>query len=294
MSVNRVLFDAPGPHALRRIRYGTIVAVVAGAGVLGLALARFNANGQLAVDRWQPFAQQAYLLFLGQGLLGTLKATAASAVLAFPLGGMLALMRLARNRVVRYLATGYVELFRAVPLLLLIYAFLLALPPRGINLPIFWKLVVPIVMVSSAVLAEVFRAGILALERGQSEAASSIGMTYWQSMRIVVLPQAIRLVVPTLVAQLVSLLKDSTLGYVVSYPELMRQGDNLTVFTHLLIQTYLVIAVIYVLINLGLSQLATALQRRLQRTPRAAGRVAEPTERPADADRPTTVATVLH
>jgi glutamate transport system permease protein len=266
MTVNRVLFDAPGPRARRRIRYVTIAAVLIVAGLLALALDQFGAHGQLAADRWRPFGQLDYIKFLWQGLEGTLKATAAAAVIAFPLGALLSLARLARNRVVRYLATGYIELFRAIPLLLLIYAFLLALPSRGLNLPIFWKLVVPIVMVNAAVLAEVFRAGVRALDRGQSEAAAAIGLSYWQSMRIVVLPQAVRLVVPALVAQLVSLLKDSTLGYVVSYPELMKQGNNLTVYTHLLIQTYLIIAVVYVVINFALSQLATALQRRVRRT----------------------------
>jgi glutamate transport system permease protein len=265
MTVDRVLFDAPGPKARQRTRYATVLAVIAIAAVVALGLKRFGENGQLAGDRWQPFAQIGYIKFLWTGLEGTLKATAMCAVLAFPTGAILALLRLARNRVTRSLATAYIELFRAVPLLLLIYVFLLALPPQGINLPIFWKLVVPITMVSSAILAEVFRAGILALDRGQGEAASAIGLTYWQSMRIVVLPQAIRLVVPTLVAQLVSLLKDSTLGYVVSYPELMKQGNNLTVYTHLLVQTYVVIAVVYVLINFGLSQLASALERRMRR-----------------------------
>lgn len=271
MTVNRVLFDAPGARARRRIRYATVVALLAVAAVIALGLRQFGENGQLAGDRWQPFAQIGYVKFLWTGLEGTLKATAMCAVLAFPIGAGLALMRLARNRVTRYVATTYIELFRAVPLLLLIYAFLLALPPRGINLPIFWKLVVPITMVSAAILAEVFRAGILALDRGQSEAAAAIGLTYWQSMRAVVLPQAIRLVVPTLVAQLVSLLKDSTLGYVVSYPELMKQGNNLTVYTHLLVQTYVIIAVVYVLINFGLSQLASALERRVRRGRRASG-----------------------
>ncbi len=296
MSAERVLFDAQGPRGLRRSRYATVLALLVMAGVVALALRTFAANGQLAADRWQPFAQVSYIRFLWQGLEGTLKATAASAVLAFPLGAILALMRLAKNRVTRYLATGYIELFRAVPLLLLIYAFLLALPPEGINLPIFWKLVVPIVLVNGAVLAEVFRAGINALDRGQSEAALSVGMTYWQSMRIVVFPQAVRLVVPALVAQLVSLLKDSTLGYVVSYPELMKQGNNLTVYTHLLVQTYVVIAVVYVLINFALSQLASALQRRLARGRKTVGAVVldEASELAAGADEQPASATLLH
>ena len=99
-----------------------------------------------------------------------------AAVLSFPLGVVLALGRLSRNGLLRRVSTGYIELFRSIPLLLLIYAFLLALPRYGINLPILWKLVVPIVMVNVAVLAEVFRAGILAVDRGQSEAAAALGL----------------------------------------------------------------------------------------------------------------------
>ena len=265
MTANRVLFDEPGPRGRRRIRLLSVLAVLVVAALLALALRQFGENGQLAASRWRPFVQVSYLRFLWHGLEGTLKAAAMSAVLAFPVGAGLALLRLSRTRPVHWLATGYIELFRSVPLLLLIYAFLLALPRYHVNLPIFWKLVIPIVMVSSASLAEVFRAGVLALDAGQGEAASAIGLRYWQSMRLVILPQAIRLVLPTLITQLVSILKESTLGYVVSYPELMRQGQSLTVYTHLLVQTFLIVAVIYVVINFGLSQLAALIDRRLQR-----------------------------
>jgi glutamate transport system permease protein len=265
MSANRVLFDEPGPRGRRRIRIWSVLVLVLVALLIGVALRQFDAHGQLAADRWRPFIQASYLRFLWHGLEGTLKATAMSAVLAFPLGALLALLRLSRTTVVRVLATLWIELFRSVPLLLLIYAFLLALPRYHVNLPIFWKLVVPIVLVGSASAAEVFRAGVLALDPGQAEAAAAIGLRYWQSMRLVVLPQAVRLVLPALVTQLVSLLKDSTLGYVVSYPELMRQGQSLTVYTHLLVQTYLIVAVIYVVINLLLSRLATWIDIRLAR-----------------------------
>ena len=265
MTADRVLFDEPGPRTRRRIKLVSIVAGVLGILLVTAALKQFADHGQLAPDRWRPFAQASYLRFLWQGLEGTLKATAMSAVLAFPLGAGLALLRLSRTPPVRWLATGYIELFRSVPLLLLIYAFLLALPRYHLNLPIFWKLVIPIVMVSSASMAEVFRAGVRALDPGQSEAASAIGLRYWQSMQQVVLPQAIRLVLPALITQLVSLLKDSTLGYVVSYPELMRQGQTLTVYTHFLVQTYLIVALVYVVINFGLSQLANVVDRRLRR-----------------------------
>lgn len=183
---------------------------------------------------------------------------------------MLALGRLSERRILRTSVAGYVELFRAVPLLLLIYAFLLALPRFGINLPILGKLVVPIILVNAATLAEVFRSGITAVDRGQHEAAAAIGLPAGSAMRVVILPQAVRLMIPALVTQLVALLKDSTPGYVVSYPELMKQAGNLTVYTHLLVQTYLVVALVYVVVNLALSRLAGRLERRLGRRVRRA------------------------
>jgi glutamate transport system permease protein len=265
VSADRVLFDAPGPAGRRRIRIATVVTVLVLAAVVGLALKQFADAGQLAADRWTAFAQLSYVRFLWQGLEGTLLAAGVAALISFPAGAVLGLMRVSVHRPVRWVAGVYVELFRAIPLLLLIYAFLLGLPRLGVNLPIFWKLVVPIVMVNAAVLAELVRAGIGAVDRGQSEAAEAIGLRRGQVMRLIVLPQAVRLIIPTLVTQLTTLLKDTTLGYVVSYPELMKQGNNLTVFTHLLIQTYLIVAVVYVVINFGLSQLAHWLDRRLAR-----------------------------
>ncbi len=152
--------------------------------------------------------------------------------------------------------------------------FLLVLPRAGLNLPLFWQLVVPIVISASATSAEIFRAGVLALERGQTEAAHSIGLTYWQTMRIVVLPQVVRRLLPVLVTQLVSVLKDTTLGYVVSYSELLHQGQTLGEYTQTLVQTFLVVAVVYVLANGGLSQLARLLERRQQMRARSASLVA--------------------
>ena len=262
-AATRVLFDEPGPRGRARIRLFTLVGLVFVAGVVALVLYQFYRSGQLGRSRWVVFLQPAYLGFLWQGFLGTITATALAAVFAFPLGVVLALGRLSRVGVVRWLSVGYIELFRSVPLLLLVYAFLLALPRFGVNLPILWKLVVPIVLVNVAALAEIFRAGILAVDRGQAEAAAALGLREGTAMRAVILPQAVRIVVPTLVTQLVALLKDSTLGFVVSYPELLKQANNLTVFTHLLVQTYLIVAAVYVLVNLLLSRLAVWLERRL-------------------------------
>ncbi len=262
MTAARVLFDEPGPRGRARIRLFTVLGLVLLAALVALALLQFARSGQLGRSRWLPFLQLDYIEFLGQGLLGTLVATAIAAALSFPLGVVLALGRLSRTRPVRWASTAYVELFRGIPLLLLIYAFLLALPRFGINLPLLWKLVVPIVLVNTAVLAEIFRAGVNAVDRGQFEAGVAVGMRDGQVMRAIVLPQAVRLVIPSLVTQLVALLKDSTLGYVVSYPELMKQGNNLTVYTHLLVQTYLIVAVIYVVVNVALSRLASWLESR--------------------------------
>ena len=259
----RVLFDEPGPRGRARIRLFTAVGVLLVGAVVALALHQFYESGQLGRSRWLAFLQPAYLSFLAEGLRGTIIATTLAALFSFPLGVVLALGRLSRNGLLRRVSTWYIELFRSIPLLLLIYVFLLALPRYGINLPILWKLVVPIVLVNVAVLAEIFRAGILAVDRGQSEAAAALGMREGTAMRTVILPQAIRLVVPTLVTQLVALLKDSTLGYVVSYPELMKQANNLATYTNLLVQTYLIVAAVYVVLNLALSRFATWLERRL-------------------------------
>lgn len=271
MSASSVLFDAPGPRARRRTVIVTVVSLAAIAALIGLALRQFSLNGQLSADRWTPFAQAGYVRYLFGGVEGTLKAAAVGAAVSFPAGAVLALLRLSRNRLINLVSSAYIELFRSIPLLLLIYAFLLALPGLGLNLPIFGKLVVPIILVNTAILAEVFRAGINALDRGQSEAAAAIGLRYWHSMRLVVLPQAVRIIIPTLVTSLVSLLKDTTLGYVVSYPELMKTATNLTAVTHLLIQTYLIVGVLYVVVNVALSALARYLERRLRRGRRSAG-----------------------
>ena len=219
----RVLFDEPGPRGRARIRIFTVIGLLLVAGIVALALYQFYSNGQLGRSRWLPSRSPPTCGSSARDP-GTIIATAVAAVLSFPLGVVLALGRLSRNGLLRRVSTWYIELFRSIPLLLLIYAFLLALPRYGINLPILWKLVVPIVLVNVAVLAEIFRAGILAVDRGQSEAAAALGLREGPAMRSVILPQAIRLVIPTLVTQLVALLKDSTLGYVVSYPELMKQA----------------------------------------------------------------------
>ncbi|MCO6005363.1 amino acid ABC transporter permease [Actinoallomurus purpureus] len=227
-----------------------------------LAVHRFADHGMLAADQWRMFTQWPTLRFLLVGVQATVVVTAVAAAIAFPLGALVALARLSQSRYLRWPARAYVEIFRAIPILLLLYVFLFGLPRLGLTLPTFWQLVVPIVASNSAVIAEICRAGILALDRGQSEAAYSLGMTYRRAMHHVVIPQAVRKVTPTLVGQLVRLLKDSTLGYVVSYIELLHQAQVLGEYYHIVLPAYLVVAAVYVAINMALSRLAHHLENR--------------------------------
>ncbi|MGK5674753.1 amino acid ABC transporter permease [Micromonospora sp. URMC 106] len=258
----QILFDEPGPRAKRRIRIATVLGTLAVVGGLVWAVHRFASYGELAADRWQPFTTWPIWRYLLDGLWATLRAAAATAVLSAALGLLLALGRLSARRPVRWLAGAYVEVFRTVPALLLIYVTLFALPQYGLNFPLFWKLVVPLVVSNSAAFAEIFRAGIKALDRGQTEAGLAVGLRRGQVMRLVVLPQALLQLAPSLVSQLVGLLKDTSLGFVVSYTELLYSGQVLSSYTNLLIQTFLVVALIYLVVNASLSKVARVLQAR--------------------------------
>lgn len=259
------LFDPPGPRGRARIRIATAVSLLVLALLVAAAVQRFAAHDQLAAAKWRLFVQTPVLRYLLTGLWATVRVTLVSAALALPFGALLALARLSRTRFLRWPAAAYVEVMRSVPLLLLIYAFLLGLPSTGIRMALFWQLVWPIVLTNAAVLAEIFRAGVRALPRGQSEGAQAIGLTYWQSMRLVILPQAVRQTTPSLVGQLVRLLKDSTLGYVVSFLELLNSAKVLGEYNHTIIQGYLVVALVYVLLNNALAAVAGLLERRLGR-----------------------------
>ncbi|EWS81693.1 amino acid ABC transporter permease [Brachybacterium phenoliresistens] len=264
-SATQVLFDAPGPKGRRRILLLSVLSVLGIAGLIGAGLWQFAVNGQLDAAKWLPYLRRDYIAFLGEGLWGTLRATAVAAVIAFPFALVLALARLAPLRPLSWAATAWIEFFRGIPMLLVVYAFLLALPAYGVTFDRFWMLVVPMILVSSATTAEVFRAGIRAVDRGQHEAAAAIGLMPRQSMVSVILPQAVRLVLPSLVLALVSLLKDSTLGFVVSYNELQFQGKNMVSITRFLVQTYLVVSGIYIVINLLLTRVALVLDARMQK-----------------------------
>lgn len=249
----------------------TVVAGVVLAGVVVLAVRRFAAKGQLDGELWAPLADPAVLRFLLGGLANTLKAAAVAMAGAMAVGALMALGRLAQNRPLRWVAGLYVEFFRGFPLLLLILFSAFGLPRLGVDLPLFWYLVLGLAVYNSAVLAEVFRAGILSLDRGQSEAAYAVGLTYWQTMATVVLPQALRRMVPAIVSQLVTLLKDTSLGFFIQFEELLRRAQLTGDFDGNRLQALLAVAAIYIAVNLVLSRLARRLEVRQRRRLGAGG-----------------------
>ena len=260
--MSTALFDEPGPRARRRIRIATVAGTLAAIALLALAVRQFAANGQLDAARWQPYATWPMWRYLLTGLWSTALAATVSAALAMALGLVLALGRLSRHRFLRVPAAAYVEVVRTIPTLLLVYVVLFALPKYGLDLPLFWKLVVPLSVSNAAAFAEIFRAGIRSIERGQGEAGLAIGLTHGQTMRLIVLPQAARRVLPSIVSQSVGLLKDTALGFVVSYAELLYSGKVLAAYNGYLIQTYLVVALVYLVVNASLSKLARTLEAR--------------------------------
>lgn len=274
------IYDEPGPRGRRNIRIGSAISVAAILGVITLGLWQFGSHGQLDAARWEPFTQWAIWQYLLVGLLGTLEAAAIVAVLGSVLGVLLGLGRRSPVRVISWVCAAYIEIARTVPVLLMIYLMLFGLPQLGINFPTLWKLVIPLTVANSAVFAEIVRAGIGSLARGQGEAALSLGMRSYQAVRWVILPQALRNVTPSLVSQLVSLLKDTSLGFIVAYTELLYRGQVLASYLHLLIPTYLVVTLIYLAVNGSLSAVAS----RLRTTRRRRG-VAQPTLPPLPAIR---------
>ena len=262
-----VLYDAAGPRGRRRILVGSVAGGLLVALIVGLAVNRLASKGVFEAERWQILTRRDLLELLGRGLIATLRAAALAMVLAMAIGGLLAVARLSRRRWLATAAAAWVELFRGLPLLLLILFLFLGLPAAGITISTFWALVGGLTLYNSAVLGEIFRAGILSLPRGQTEAAYAIGLRRGQTLRMILIPQAVRRMLPALISQLVTLLKDTSLGFVIAYAELLRVGRNAVEFLggRYSIPVYTAIAVVYIAVNASLSLLARWLDRRTRR-----------------------------
>jgi glutamate transport system permease protein len=156
----------------------------------------------------------------------------------------------------------WVEVFRGFPLLLLIFFCFFALPDYGIDISPFRALILGLSLYNGAMFGEIFRAGILSLDRGQSEAAHALGLTYWQAMAFVVIPQGVRRMLPAIISQMVTLLKDTSLGYILAYEELLRRSRISGEFFRNPLQTLVFAAVIYIAVNFTLSRVAQRLEAR--------------------------------
>jgi len=266
-----VLGDALGPRGRRRTVIASALSSAVLLGLLVVALRRFSASGQLDAAKWSLLVKPLVIRFLLGGLVNTLRAAALALVIAVAAGTLFALGRLSRRLPVRLAAGAYVQFFRSLPLLILIIFMYFGLPDLGVSLSPYWALVSGLAIYNAAVFGEIFRAGILSLDRGQPEAALSIGLRPWQAMWLVVLPQAYRRMIPTIVSQSITLLKDTTLGFTVGYLELLRKAQIIGEYGNNLLQAYIAVAVIYLAVNIPLSRAARHLEVRQRRRYRAGG-----------------------
>lgn len=266
-----VLFDAPGPRAIARHRI---------LGVLGLLLMLallaglvYGLRAQLTPDKWSPFLRaDTWLSYVVPGIINTLQAAAISVVTASVLGLVLALGRMSFVRPVSVLSTVVIEFFRAVPVLMMmlfVYFVTIFVPAVAALFPGPLVQLKPLVAVvagltfyNAAVIAELLRSGVASLPRGQTEAGLGIGLDIGQTRRIILLPQAITAMLPALVSQLVVIVKDSALGYIISYPELLRSSQTLASRWSNSIAAFIVAAALFIIINWLLTRFAGWVEGR--------------------------------
>ncbi|WP_405094949.1 amino acid ABC transporter permease [Micromonospora sp. NBC_01412] len=277
MSASNVLYDHPGPRARAR---NAVLSVVFGVGLVALLwwiYRKFDEAGQWEAHLWKPFTEAStWTEFIVPGLQQTLLAASTGMVLSLAFGIVFAVGRLSDHRWIRVPSGAVVEFFRAVPLLLMIF-FIFYGVPFLIQGPVsaFWSVVIGLTLYNGSVLAEAFRAGIRSIPGGQAEAAYAVGMRKAQVMRLILIPQAARAMLPVIVSQLVVLLKDTALGYIVAFPELLQRGVNdLSANYGNVVAAAMVVAAIYIVINTLLTLLANWLdgrtRRRASRAPKRA------------------------
>jgi glutamate transport system permease protein len=264
--MSNVLYDLPGPKARLRYRLFGVVSAIGIVALLAYIVWRFYDTGQFEPIKWQQFEYTAIQQQLLDGYLTTLRAAGAAAVLALVFGALLAAGRLSDHAYFRAPVTLVVELFRAIPLLILIFFAYYGPIQLGYQVGPFWPLVIGLTLYNGAVLSEIFRAGVIAVARGQSEAAYALGMRKTQVMTSILLPQAIRAMLPAIISQLVVLLKDTALGFIIQLPELLYVGKQIggrLPFGLPYVPSYLVVAAMYIGTCALLSWFAFWLQKRL-------------------------------
>ena len=276
-----VLYDAPGPKARRRARIGTAVTVLVFIALLAVGAMRLADNGQFKADKWSPLlspSDESFSLvwqLIGKGLMNTLIAAALAIVLSLALGVLLGVGRMMLGPVLGTPVFLFIQLFRGLPVIItivIVWRFMVELGLNDLVAPLpgdtsLWYLVIGLTLYNSVIIAEILRAGVASLPRGQGEAGLAIGLTARQSMSSILLPQAFRVMLPALISQFVVALKDTSLAALIglSYFELLNRGNQISQNLDNRLQTLFIVALIFVTINYGLSRLATWVEKRLSR-----------------------------
>lgn len=274
-----VLFDAQGPRAKRRNIVYTVAFVLVLAAGLWWLYTGLNDKNQLDWAKWEPFFTSSlpYETYIWPGLLNTLKAAFFALVIALPLGALFGIGRLSDHLSVRMPSGIVVEFFRAIPVLILMIASNAAYAEfTDIDTDVrpLYAVVTGLVLYNASVLAEIVRAGILSLPQGQTDAAKAIGMRKGQTMRFVLLPQAVTAMLPAIVSQIVVIVKDTALGgAVLTFPELLASVRPMSANYANTIACFTVVALIYIIVNFTLTSFASWLERRLRRAKKSTGAV---------------------
>ena len=263
-----VLYDTPGPRAVRFNKILTVITTIALLAILAWVLWKLNDGGQLDADKWNIFLEgSTWTTYILPGLLATIGAALLSIVFSLIFGAVFGIGRLSTNRAVRWFCGIVVEIFRSIPVLVLIlfgyamFGFYGVFPSQYLGLA---AVVFALTLYNGSVIAEVLRSGIESLPKGQSEAAYALGMSWGQTMRKVLLPQAVAAMLPAIVSQMVIALKDSALGYAIGFVEVVRSGRQLGEFYGAMLPALLAVAAIMILINFGLSKLAERIEQQLR------------------------------
>ena len=287
-----VLFDALGPNGLRRSRIASVVAAAILVVVAAVIGGRLAAAGQLSEAKLGPLfnpGNENFAItwtFLGAGLYNTVIIALASVILSLVIGVMLVVFRISAARWYRWAIVSLLEGIRAVPVVLLIYAVSRVLPAIDTPLPLMWYLIIGIVLYNSAAISEIIRGGIAALPKGQFEAAASLGLSKLDTMRLIVLPQAFKMVLPALISQIAIAVKETSLGFVISFEELLRRGEIAIQSLNNPLQMFFVVGIIYIIINFSVSRGARFAEKRGVGKDRRIDTLTTTTERPAKEPHP--------
>lgn len=201
---------------------------------------------------------------LVQGAIGTFKLASISCVLAIPIGLLIAIMKMSSSRVLVTIATCYINVFRSSAALVLLFWFYFAFPIlAGVNLEPYTAAVLAITLQSAAYFSEVFRGGISSIHRGQWEAAKAIGMNYGSSMRFVILPQAVKRMLPIFFTRVIELIKTTALAAAIAYGDLLYNASRVVSNTFRPIETYTLVALTFFIVIFTMSRTVRLLERRL-------------------------------